>query len=170
EAGQRIDSFLASRETASNSNSRSFYGSLCKAGMVQLLGDAPVKKSHRVSAGERFEVRGKVVMGDIFSITHPLEPQDIELDILVEDDELLAVHKPDGMVVHPAPGNWDKTFANALLWRLQEQGIDAEELKGVVSGAGMRPGIVHRLDKGTTGCVLLAAKTASMQARTRRPC
>ncbi len=77
-----------------------------------------------------------------------LEPQEIPLDILFEDEHLLAVNKPAGMVVHPAPGNPNGTFANAFLHHLQGS---------FASDSSLRPGIIHRLDKETSG-VLLAAK------------
>ena len=77
-----------------------------------------------------------------------LEPQEIPLNILYEDEHLLAIDKPAGMVVHPAPGHPNGTFVNALLHYCQ----------GLPSSDPIRPGVVHRLDKDTTG-VLLAAKT-----------
>ena len=83
----------------------------------------------------------------------PIEavPQDIPLDIVYEDAHLLVVNKPKGMVVHPAPGNPDGTLVNALLWHC----------KGSLSGIGgeIRPGIVHRIDKDTSGLVLAARNT-----------
>lgn len=101
--------------------------------------------------------------------------------ILYEDDEIIAVSKPAGMVVHPAPGSWNGTFVNALIFHLENSGAEgkggAVVVGGGVADAGfrpsmpdgehnpsMRPGIVHRLDKGTTG-VLLAAKNPTMQAK-----
>ena len=75
-----------------------------------------------------------------------VEPQDIPLDVLFEDDYLIAINKPPGMVVHPAPGQWDGTVVNALLFR----GGLAED------GTTLRPGIVHRLDKDTSGVLLIA--------------
>ena len=75
-------------------------------------------------------------------------PQEIPLDIVYEDDDLLVVNKPKGMVVHPAPGNPDGTLVNALLWHC----------KGSLSGVGgvIRPGIVHRIDKDTSGLLAVA--------------
>lgn len=94
--------------------------------------------------------------------------------ILYEDDEIIAVSKPAGMVVHPAPGSWNGTFVNALVYHLEQSGADGNE-QGVADAPfrsmpdgehnpSLRPGIVHRLDKGTTG-VLLAAKNPTMQAK-----
>lgn len=98
--------------------------------------------------------------------------------ILYEDDEIIAVSKPAGMVVHPAPGSWNGTFVNALVFHLENSGEAGrgEKVVGGIADAGfrsmpdgehnpgLRPGIVHRLDKGTTG-VLLAAKNPTMQAK-----
>ena len=85
----------------------------------------------------------------------PIEavPQDIPLDIVYEDDHLLVVNKPKGMVVHPAPGNPDGTLVNALLWHC----------KGSLSGIGgeIRPGIVHRIDKDTSGLLVVAKDDAT---------
>lgn len=99
--------------------------------------------------------------------------------ILYEDDEIIAVSKPAGMVVHPAPGSWNGTFVNALVFHLESSAAEGRGEKKAVDGAAdagflpmpdgehnpsLRPGIVHRLDKGTTG-VLLAAKNPTMQAK-----
>ena len=92
--------------------------------------------------------------GEDVSVTVPdaveldVEPQNIPLDIYYEDDDLLVVYKPKGMVVHPAPGNHDGTLVNALLWHC----------RGSLSGINgvLRPGIVHRIDKDTSGLLLVA--------------
>ncbi len=92
--------------------------------------------------------------GDVISFTVPepkeisLEPENIPLDIVYEDSDLLIVNKPRGMVVHPAPGNYCSTLVNALLWHC----------KGNLSGINgvVRPGIVHRIDKDTSGLLLVA--------------
>jgi 23S rRNA pseudouridine1911/1915/1917 synthase len=80
---------------------------------------------------------------------HDLKPVNINLDIIYEDEYLIAINKPAGLVVHPAPGNWDKTLVHGLLYHFST-------IENV--GETTRPGIVHRLDKGTSG-VMLAAKT-----------
>lgn len=80
-----------------------------------------------------------------------LEPEEIPLDILFEDEHLLVINKPAGLVVHPATGHWKGTFVNALLFHCQNLPCE-----------GLRPGIVHRLDKDTSG-LLIAAKTAEAQ-------
>ncbi|CAM9452794.1 unnamed protein product [Discosporangium mesarthrocarpum] len=164
EEGQRLDSFLVQRIPE---QSRSYFGGLCQAGLVKVDGKG-CKKSSKVEKGQEIYVRFAV------SPELSIEPEDIPLDILFEDDELIAVNKPAGMVVHPAPGSWNGTFVNALVHHLQQSGGTGEAGEGVggVEGARgdgewnahLRPGIVHRLDKGTTG-VLLAAKNPTMQAK-----
>mgnify|MGYP000819050120 FL=1 len=140
-AGQRIDRFLSGEDTGL---SRSALQALVAEGHVQCNGKA-VAKSLKLKAGD-------TVLLEIPD-AKPIEavPQDIPLDIVYEDAHLLVVNKPKGMVVHPAPGNPDGTLVNALLWHC----------KGSLSGIGgeIRPGIVHRIDKDTSGLVL-AAKNA----------
>ncbi len=141
EEGERLDKILAARY--SPEQSRSYFQHLIEQGLV-LLNGAPVKKRVRPKASDEVEVE--------FLITSEMKltPEDIPLDLLYEDEEILAVNKPCGMVVHPAPGHSTGTFANALLYYCKTL-PDA--------GQSLRPGIVHRLDKDTSG-VLLAAKTA----------
>lgn len=81
-----------------------------------------------------------------------LTPEDIPLKILYEDDDVLVLDKPRKMVVHPAVGNWSGTLVNALLWHWQKDGISITD----ESSALMRPGIVHRLDKDTSGVLMVA--------------
>ncbi len=102
------------------------------------------KASYRVAAGDVVEVR--------VPAPEPLDaqPEQIPLDIVYEDDDLLVVNKPQGMVVHPAPGNYHGTLVNALLYHC------GGSLTGI--GGTARPGIVHRIDKDTSG-LLLVAKT-----------
>ena len=140
-AGQRIDRFLSGEDTGL---SRSALQGLVAEGHVLCNGKAPAK-SLKLKAGD-------TVLLEIPD-AKPIEavPQDIPLEIVYEDAHLLVVNKPKGMVVHPAPGNPDGTLVNALLWHC----------KGSLSGIGgeIRPGIVHRIDKDTSGLVL-AAKNA----------
>ena len=122
--------------------SRSFVQSLIGNSAVFVNGKA-VTKSYKPAAGQRIE----------FIVPEPVElsaqPQDIPLDIRYEDDDLLVVNKPRGMVVHPAAGNPDSTLVNALLYHCKG---NLSAINGVI-----RPGIVHRIDKDTSG-LLLAAK------------
>jgi len=96
----------------------------------------------------------KAKSGDIIKVTIPVpvllnvEPQDIKLDVVYEDDDLLVVNKPKGMVVHPAPGNPDGTLVNALMFHC---GDSLSGINGVI-----RPGIVHRIDKDTSGLLIVA--------------
>ena len=139
EAGQRIDKLLAERYPAF---SRTYFQKLIEEGFV-LLNDRPIKKRFAPEAGDEIEV--------CFQLTEQisLAPEIIPLDILFEDEHLIAINKPAGMVVHPAPGHWNGTFVNALLGHCQDLAPNGDPL---------RPGIVHRLDKNTSG-VLIAAKT-----------
>ncbi|CAM9485031.1 unnamed protein product [Pylaiella littoralis] len=172
DGGKRLDAFLGGRMPE---QSRSYFGGLCQLGMV-LVGGTKAKKSAKVEAGQEVEVRF------IISPELSLQGEDIPLDILYEDEEIIAVSKPAGMVVHPAPGSWNGTFVNALVFHLEQKAFSSsssssgEGTVGLVEGQGfrsvpdgehnpsLRPGIVHRLDKGTTG-VLLAAKNPTMQAK-----
>jgi 23S rRNA pseudouridine1911/1915/1917 synthase len=117
-----------------------------------LVNDAPSKPAYKLRAGDRILVEAQE--------RPPLtaEPEAIPLQILYEDDDVLVVNKPAGLVVHPAPGHWDGTLVNGLLARAPE-GPDAY---GGIAGV-RRPGIVHRLDRDTSG-LLMVAKTDDAQA------
>jgi 23S rRNA pseudouridine1911/1915/1917 synthase len=116
--------------------------------------DLIIKKAVLVN-GEIIKKNLKLHINDVIEIFFlkvdeiNLTPENIPLDILYEDDHLIAINKNDEMVVHPAPGNPNKTFVNALLYHCKNI-IDIDD--------NLRPGIVHRIDKNTTG-VLIAAKT-----------
>ena len=142
-AGQRIDRFLSGEDTGL---SRSALQALVAEGHVQCNGKT-VAKSQKLKAGD-------TVLLEIPD-AKPIEavPQDIPLEIVYEDSHLLVVNKPKGMVVHPAPGNPDGTLVNALLWHC----------KGSLSGIGgeIRPGIVHRIDKDTSGLLVVAKDDAT---------
>ena len=142
-AGQRIDRFLSGEDTGL---SRSALQALVAEGHVQCNGKT-VAKSLKLKAGD-------TVLLEIPD-AKPIEavPQDIPLEIVYEDAHLLVVNKPKGMVVHPAPGNPDGTLVNALLWHC----------KGSLSGIGgeIRPGIVHRIDKDTSGLLVVAKDDAT---------
>lgn len=139
EEGVRIDKLLAAKFS---NYSRTYFQNLVEQGCVLINGEK-IKKRHLPEEGDEIEI--------CFQITEEisLEPEKIPLEILYEDEHLLAVNKPVGMVVHPAPGHWKGTFVNALLAHCKEV---------APCGDPLRPGIVHRLDKETSG-VLLAAKT-----------
>ena len=116
---------------------------------VIYVNDRVVKKSFRVSAGDIVTVTWSE------EVFEGLEGEDIPLDILYEDDSILVINKPCGMVVHPGAGNWSGTLVNALLYRYGEDFATSEDEEVNL----MRPGIVHRLDKDTSG-VMVIAKTA----------
>lgn len=146
EAGLRLDKFLAQRFPE---QSRTYFQHLIEKQLV-LLNESPVKKREKVAAGDTVEVE--------FALTPELslEPENIPLDILYEDEAILVVNKPAGLVVHPGTGNWSHTFVNALLYHCQDLNLETT--------VDLRPGIVHRLDKDTTG-LLIAAKTEQAQAK-----
>lgn len=146
EAGERLDKILAAR--FKEVQSRTYFQYLIDNHLV-LLNGQPVKKRIKPKAGDEVEVEF------VATPEAKLIPESIPLDILYEDEGLIVVNKPTGMVVHPAPGNWSGTFVNALLSHCQILPLAEETL---------RPGIVHRLDKETSG-VLVAAKTIGMQQR-----
>ena len=126
--------------------SRTYFQDLIERGLVLLNGEQAKKRIHP-KLGDEIEIE--------FALPPEIDltPANIPLDILYEDEDLLVVNKPAGMVVHPAVGNYENTFVHALLWH-------CKELQG---GDPLRPGIVHRLDKDTTG-LLVAAKTAFAHA------
>lgn len=140
---ERVDLFV-SRSMPENTISRSQIQKLITEGLV-LVNHRPVQKSAHVSGGDRVEVKN--IESTITN--YSLEPQDIPLSILFEDDYFIAIDKPAGLVVHPGSGNRDGTLVNALLFSKPQlsEGSSPD-----------RPGIVHRLDKDTSG-VIIVAKT-----------
>ncbi len=145
ESGDRVDALLARHMEAL---SRSTVQRLIEEGRVLRAGQ-PVKKNVRVEAGDRFELYLPE------AAETPLLPQDIPLDIVYEDGDLIVVNKPRGLVVHPAPGHPDGTLVNALLWHC------GDTLSGI--GGEKRPGIVHRIDKDTSGLLVAAKNDAAHQ-------
>ena len=137
--GKRLDVFL----TEAMDISRSFATQLIADKHVH-IGDKKVKPSYRMSRGDTVVVAWEA-QEELRAV-----PQDIPLDIIYEDAYIIVINKPRGMVVHPAPGNPDGTLVNALLYHCQG------ELSGI--NGIIRPGIVHRLDKDTSG-VMVAAKS-----------
>jgi 23S rRNA pseudouridine1911/1915/1917 synthase len=120
--------------------SRSFLQKLIKEGMV-LVDGIPRKANYRLTGEE--EISLTIPQAEEISV----EPEDIPLDILYEDDDLLVVNKPKGMVVHPAPGHTHGTLVNAVLFHCKDS---LSGINGVI-----RPGIVHRIDRDTTGALLV---------------
>ena len=138
ESGERIDALLARN---GEELSRSAAQRLIEEGLVLVNGKVP-KKNYKCTAGDRVEMRLPIIT------EVPLVPQDIPLDIAFEDEDVVVVNKPRGMVVHPAPGHEDGTLVNALLYHC------GDSLSGV--GGEKRPGIVHRIDKDTSGLLIVA--------------
>ena len=143
-AGMRADAFIAQKTDFS----RTAAARLCESGAVT-DGERPVGKKEVLTAGQTLTVTPPPLRETA------AEPQDIPLDIVYEDAHLLVVNKPSGMVVHPAAGNPDGTLVNALLNHC------AGQLSGI--GGESRPGIVHRIDKDTSG-LLVVAKTDAAHA------
>lgn len=129
---------------------RSGVQKLMLAGAV-LCGGRPLSKNDRVAEGQTIEV----LLPDPAPMEQA-EPENIPLDIVYEDDDLLVVNKPKGIVVHPAPGNRDKTLVNALLYHC---GDSLSGINGVI-----RPGIVHRIDKDTSGLLIVAKNDFAHQS------
>jgi 23S rRNA pseudouridine1911/1915/1917 synthase len=141
EAGERLDRVLAARLAEL---SRSRHKELILAGRVAIDGATIRDPSHRVNAG------GTIMLDLPPPQETEIRAENIPLEVVFEDDELIVIDKPKGLVVHPAAGNWTGTLVNALVAHC------GESLSGV--GGVKRPGIVHRLDKDTTG-LMVAAKT-----------
>jgi 23S rRNA pseudouridine1911/1915/1917 synthase len=146
-AGERLDRALA---VAIADLSRTRLKALILAGEVAIGGRTVLDPGHRVNAGDTVTVA--------LPPPEPATPagEDIALDILFEDDQIIVIDKPRGLVVHPAAGNETGTLVNALI------GHCGDSLSGI--GGVRRPGIVHRLDKDTTG-VMVAAKTDRAHAK-----
>ncbi|MDB6173261.1 MAG: Pseudouridine synthase [Chthoniobacteraceae bacterium] len=144
--GTRLDQYLVA-QLAASVVSRARIQDLIKSGHVT-LNAAVTKPNARLKAGDQI----------FFSEPAPAAvdtlPQEIALDVLFEDDDLIVLNKPAGMVVHPAAGNWDGTLVNALLHH-------CTSLSGI--GGEQRPGIVHRLDKETSGCIVAAKNDLAHQ-------
>ncbi|MHA1600183.1 MAG: RluA family pseudouridine synthase [Alphaproteobacteria bacterium] len=149
--GERLDRLLAARLP---SLSRSRIKALIVAGQVAATGQTIVEPSYRVKHGQTF-----AIIVPEATPAHP-EGQDIALTILHEDPHLLVLDKPAGLVVHPAPGNPDRTLVNALIAHC------GPSLRGI--GGVRRPGIVHRLDKDTSGLMVVAKTEPAHQGLSRQ--
>lgn len=147
EKGLRLDKFLS--EMSSLSLSRNRVQQLIKGGFVS------------ADEAELSDPAFKVRVGDVFCLEIPPvqeadpEPEDIPLDVVYEDSDLIVINKPAGMTVHPAPGAWHETLVNALLFHCQDN------LSGI--GGVKRPGIVHRIDKETSGLIVAAKNDTAHQ-------
>ena len=146
DVGKRIDKLLSEQMP---DLTRSAIQHLMQEGCV-MLRDKPVKKNAKAAAG------------DVIAVEVPepkevaIEPENIPLDIVYEDDDIIVVNKPKGMVVHPAPGNWSGTLVNALMYHC------GDSLSGI--NGEIRPGIVHRIDKDTSGLLVVAKNDKAHQS------
>lgn len=143
QSGMRLDKLLSELFP---DLTRSYLQSLIKDGCVRVNGG-------KAKAGQ------KTGTGDLVAVEIPepeepsIEPENIPLDILYEDDDLIVVNKPKGMVVHPAPGHYSGTLVNALLYHCRDS------LSGI--NGVLRPGIVHRIDRNTTGSLIVCKNDAA---------
>lgn len=141
-AGERLDAWISGAADISRSRAQ------------KLIEEGGILRN-----GKPTDKKDKVAPGDEITVTLPepsecnAEPEDIPLDVVYEDTDIIVINKPKGMVVHPAPGNEHGTLVNALLWHC----------RGNLSGVGgvIRPGIVHRIDKDTTGLIVAAKNDAA---------
>ncbi len=139
QSGQRVDKFLAQASDLS----RTYLQTVLDQGRVLINGTPVVQSSRKVVEGDDIVV--------LLKAPEPIDvaPEDIALDIVYEDDDVIVINKPRGMVVHPGAGHQTGTLVSALLWHVKN-------LSGI--GGALRPGIVHRIDKDTSG-LLVVAKT-----------
>lgn len=141
--GNRLDTYLTE---LLDDQSRSYIQSLIKDGYIKVNGQFKTSKNYNISLNDKI----------VISIPEPellsIEAQDIPIKIVYEDDDIIVVDKPVGMVVHPAPGNYDGTLVNALLFHCKS----LSSINGVI-----RPGIVHRIDKDTSGLLMIAKNNHS---------
>lgn len=141
--GERLDKYISEN---TEDISRSYAATLAKNGAITFSGKQ-LDKNYKIKGEEVIEIElPKPQMQEV-------EPEDIPLDIVYEDDNLLVINKPQGMVVHPAPGNYTGTLVNALLYHCKDS---LSAINGVV-----RPGIVHRIDKETSGLLVVAKDNQS---------
>lgn len=145
DAGTRIDAYLSAQIEGMT---RSAAQKLIADGMVK-IGEIALKKNYKVSETDEICVS----LPDVKEID--LTPENLPLDIVFEDEDIIVVNKARGMVVHPAAGNWSGTLVNALMYHCGDRlsGINGE----------LRPGIVHRIDKDTSGLLVVAKNDAAHQ-------
>ncbi len=136
--GERVDKYLS---FIFPRTSRSYIQKAIESGNVSVNGNT-VSKNYKLKSDDKVEYL------PLEPVSLTVEPQNIPLDIVFEDDDLLVVNKPKGMVVHPAPGNYENTLVNALMYHCKDS------LSGI--NGVLRPGIVHRIDKNTSGLLIVA--------------
>ncbi len=151
---RRLDKYLAGR-LGKQVASRSLLQKLIKDERITVNG-RPVKGSYTVQAGDVIDM----LLPEPEVKTIPPEP--IPIGVVYEDDHLIAVDKPPGLIVHPARGNWSGTLLNALAWYFQQHNASIGDLP--LRDEAYRPGIVHRLDRDTTGIILLAKSELALRS------
>lgn len=143
---KRLDIYLSNQL---GDMSRSFIQKLIEQGNVKINGERSTLKKYKVKENDKIEME----------IPKPkqlkVEPENLPIDIVFEDEDVLVVNKPQGMVVHPAPGNYHGTLVNALLYHC----TTLSSINGVI-----RPGIVHRIDKDTSGLLMVAKNDKAHQS------
>lgn len=144
-SGERIDRYLCGNL---ENLSRSYIQKLLKNGNI-LVNDHAVKANYKISEGD--EIHVQIPDPEVLDVV----PENIPLDILYEDNDILVVNKPKGMVVHPSPGHYEHTLVNAVMFHC---GSNLSGINGV-----LRPGIVHRIDMDTTGSLLVCKNDRSHQ-------
>ncbi len=146
EDGERVDVFLARKLP---DLTRSAVQKLLEQGAVTCAGEN-VRKNEKTEAGKTYDV----ILPEVRDV--PVEAQDIPLEVVYEDDDVLVINKPKGLVVHPAAGHADGTLVNALLYHCGDtlSGINGEK----------RPGIVHRIDMDTSGLLIVAKNDFAHQS------
>lgn len=137
--GTRLDAYISSQI---EELSRNYAQQIIESGCVSVNGKEELSKKAKVKSGDSIEIDYPEPE------TLNVEPQDIPIEIVYEDDDVIVVEKPRGMVVHPSPGNFDGTLVNALMYHC---GDTLSSINGTI-----RPGIVHRIDKDTSGLLMIA--------------
>ena len=146
QAGERIDLFLLEFSKSNNLGfSRTCIQKLISEGLVTFAGEEKLKAHYKAKAGDEF----KIIIKE--KKPNELKAENIPLDIVYQDDDLAVINKPSGLVVHPAPGNYEHTLVNALL----------HHFKSLSDLSPQRPGIVHRLDKDASGLMVIAKNNSS---------
>lgn len=149
--GVRIDLVLS---TALAETSRSFIQKLFEKDKISVNGNLCDSKKYKVKTGDLIEIT--IPEPEMLSV----EAEDIPLDIVYEDEDVLVVNKPKGMVVHPAVGNYNGTLVNAIMYHCGDR---LSSINGVI-----RPGIVHRIDKDTSGLLMIAKNDAAHESLSKQ--
>lgn len=146
-AGKRLDAFVSGEIT---DLSRNYAQSLIEDGRVKVNGELVTSKKHKVKVGDALYV--DFPEPEVLDVV----AQDIPIEIVYEDEDVIVVEKPRGMVVHPSPGNYDGTLVNALMYHC---GDSLSSINGTI-----RPGIVHRIDKDTSGLLMVAKNNVAHES------